>query len=65
MTLDERRASMDVDGKKNIAPVFQTQVAGAKRKAEGKETKVIGGNEFGGGKGAKQRRVNPLAAAQP
>lgn len=56
---------MGADGKKNIAPVFQTQGAVTKRKAEGKETKVIGGDGFGGGKGAKQRRVNPLAAAQP
>lgn len=56
---------MGADGKKNIAPVFQTQGAVTKRKAEGKETKVIGGDGFGGGKGAKQRRVNPLADAQP
>lgn len=56
---------MGTDGKKNIAPVFQTQLAGGKRKAEGNEINVIGGDGYGGSKGAKQPRVNPLAAAQP
>ncbi|KJE00811.1 ATPase [Cryptococcus gattii NT-10] len=63
--LDDRRSSAGADGKKNIAPVFQTQLAGGKRKAEGNEIKVIGGDGYGGVKGAKQPRVNPLAAAQP
>ncbi|KIR27114.1 ATPase [Cryptococcus deuterogattii LA55] len=64
-TLDGQRSSAGVDGKKNIAPVFQTQLAGSKRKAEGNEIKMIGGDGYGGGKGEKQPRVNPLAAAQP
>lgn len=56
---------MGADGNKNIAPVFQTQLAGGKRKAEGNEIKVIGGDGYGAGKGVKQPRVNPLVAAQP